>query len=250
MNINLMYHNVTSNLFPYSGFSDIAACQYNIDIATFEKQIVVASQYNNVVFTFDDGGSSFYTIIADILERYGKKGIFFISTAYIGKNGFLTPSQITDLNKRGHIIASHSHTHPEWMSKLSAEESLKEWKTSKQILESIIQEPVLLASVPNGDVSKMVIRNLVKAGYSDIYTSEPTIHNRKFTRSVTIHGRFAITNTMNTQMVTAIITNPCVRTRLFIRYQLLSIIKFILGDKYEHIKQEILESHLYNYLTI
>lgn len=178
--INLMYHNVTSDLFPYSGFSDIAASQYNIDIITFEKQVIAVSLYNNVVFTFDDGGSSFYTIIADILEKYGKKGIFFISTAYIGMNGFLTSSQIANLSKRGHTIASHSHTHPEWISKLSTEESLQEWKISKQILESIIQKPIFLASIPNGDISKSVLQNLSDAGYSDIYTSEPIVHNRFF----------------------------------------------------------------------
>ena len=69
-----------------------------------------------VTFTFDDGTEDHYTHAAPILEKYGYRGIFNISTAFIGGHsdlGFncLTREQIKDLYARGHEIASHTVHH-------------------------------------------------------------------------------------------------------------------------------------------
>ena len=82
----------------------------------------------DVLFTFDDGGISFLTIIAPILEKYNQKGIFFISTQYIDTPLFLTKKQIKELRERGHIIGSHSHSHPQNISELANSDLLEEYK--------------------------------------------------------------------------------------------------------------------------
>src|SRR5690606_40597189 len=40
--------------------------------------------------TFDDGGSSAYSIIAPMLEEYGWRGHFFVATEHLGSDGFIT----------------------------------------------------------------------------------------------------------------------------------------------------------------
>ena len=86
--IALMYHDVYKQSGTESGFQNESAFQYKISEEEFESHVKEISKYcvnNNVdvLFTFDDGGISFLTIIAPILEKYNQKGIFFISTQYI-----------------------------------------------------------------------------------------------------------------------------------------------------------------------
>ncbi len=106
--------------------------------------------------TFDDGALSSYTIVAGELEKRGWRGHFFVTTDWTGKPGFLDPAQIRELHARGHIIGSHSCSHPARMSKLSWTDLLSEWKDSCAILSDILQEPVLTASVADGYYSRKV----------------------------------------------------------------------------------------------
>lgn len=83
--IVLMFHDVYDTSPGESGFTSPAADFYKIDSTTFERYVEATQESKqNFVFTFDDGGVSFYTIAAPILEKYGLKGKFYISTAYIG----------------------------------------------------------------------------------------------------------------------------------------------------------------------
>ena len=88
-----MYHDIVTKTDKSSGFQNDSAFQYKVEESAFEEQ-VKALQGKDVVFTFDDGGESFLTKIAPILEKYGFKGVFFISTKYIGTQGFLTKEQV------------------------------------------------------------------------------------------------------------------------------------------------------------
>lgn len=72
-----MFHDVISRDFPNSGFSKPGALQYTIDDHKFEALVkFCVESSSDVVFSFDDGGNSFYNIAAPILERYGKRGYF------------------------------------------------------------------------------------------------------------------------------------------------------------------------------
>ena len=64
----------------------------------------------------------------------------------------MSKNDIRDLAKRGHQIGSHSHTHPNVFRNQSIDQMRYEWSTSKNILEDILGEEVLICSVPGGDV--------------------------------------------------------------------------------------------------
>lgn len=241
----LMFHDVVNQSFPNSGFKTEGAKRYKIDEDRFRDIIrSVIHHDKNVSFSFDDGGNSFYNVIAPILENYGLKGIFFISTKYIETPGFLTKAQIIDLNSRGHVIASHSHSHPKIISNLSDSEIMEEWCLSKEILEGIINNPVTIASIPGGAVSKRVIDGAIKAGYKLIYTSEPSVKIRNV-NDVQIKGRFTISRNTSSVIIYKILKVSSYRYRLILRYKILRSLKILLGSNYNRLKQSLFKAGVF-----
>ncbi|NLI35987.1 MAG: polysaccharide deacetylase family protein [Bacteroidales bacterium] len=237
--ISLMYHCVYKDDILESGFINNTALAYKLRASVFENQVALIADYciknrkpmASVTFTFDDGGISFYNIIAPILEKYGFKGTFFIPTAYIGTKGFLNKEQIVELYHRGHIIGSHSHTHPENLSELSPKQIDYEWQKSIDLLSTIIGNIVTVASIPNGFESKNIIESAKRYGITRLYTSNPTT-SYKEVEGVTIIGRYALQSNFSNQYVLSILHSKSTRLRIQMRWIILQIAKEILGKKY------------------
>ena len=111
----LMYHDVVAEgMEDTSGFPGRDAARYKVTPARFESHLdAIAGSYgaHRPAITFDDGGASALGA-ADVLERYGLRGHFFVTVNYIGKPGFLHPAGIRELHDRGHEVGSHSCSHP------------------------------------------------------------------------------------------------------------------------------------------
>lgn len=243
----LMYHCVYDKTVDESGFQNNEAIKYKIRLIDFEKQVIAVCRClegqsdKRVLFSFDDGGVSFYTVIAPILEKYGLKGLFFITTSCINKPGFLSEKQILELYSKGHIIGSHSHTHPEMMNSMSENEIFYEWSTSCKILENIIGEKIIVASIPNGFTSKLIIDSMVKCGIKYIYTSKPSVNPIVYNNSI-IYGRYVVTNEFDVNRILSIISSNLSRNIVFFRYRLLEILKNILGKYYLRIRTFLLKN--------
>lgn len=235
--INLMFHDVFEMSSTESGFQGVGPDLYKISKETFEEFVTsTLGEKHNLVFTFDDGGSSFYNVIAPVLEKYKIKGVFFIATSCIGKPGFLTAEQIIDLFKRGHTIGSHSHSHKR-LSELSDTEIYNEWKKSKDILSALLKCPVNTASIPNGYQSDSVLKMAEKAGYKYLYTSIPTVtETHKY--GITIIGRFVVTKHTKPKFVNNLLS-PCFRMYLRLRSSLLMNLQHIMGPYYKKIRNLI-----------
>lgn len=128
-----------------------------------------------LMLTFDDGGVSALEEIAPRLEARGWRGHFFVTTNRIGTDGFLTAPQIRELHARGHVIGSHSDTHPVIMTALSAAEIRREWRNSIARLTEIIDAPVRVAAVPGGYTNHLVARIAAEEGIRFLFTSEPRV---------------------------------------------------------------------------
>ena len=251
--IVLMYHDVYEVNSTESGFDTPGARHYKISKDTFLEHVKAIAQYceanglskEDIVFTFDDGGISFYTIIAPILEEYGWHGIFFISTIYIGTEGFMTNAQIADLHQRGHIIGSHSHHH-RVLIEMPLKDVENELKQSKEILYNIIGEHITTISIPNGCYSNGIIDIAINEGLTTIYTSKPTIKVEKVKRGVsvknveaTLIGRYAIAYNTCVEDVMRIITQSALRRKMELKYKALQLVKGLLGSNYSKIKMWI-----------
>ena len=144
-----------------------------------------------VLFTFDDGGEGAHAHTAPLLEARGWRGYFFIATDWIGRTGFLDAGQIADLHRRGHVIGSHSCSHPTRMSSLPDARILAEWRDSVRRLEDVIGAPVRVGSVPAGFYSPRVAELAFESGLSALFNSEPTAAVRQVASGAVL-GRFSI----------------------------------------------------------
>lgn len=241
--IVLMYHDVYNSSVSESGFQFQTSFPYKVSAQEFEKHVQYAHNYcklhnlslDSINFSFDDGGESFLIVIAPILEKYGFKGIFCISTQLIGTDKFLTRDQIKELHNRGHVIASHSHTHPKNMSVLSMQELLTEWQLSKNILEEIIQKPITIASVPSGYSSANVIKSALSSGITTLYTSKPTSQITHY-NDMDVVGRFVVHHNTMLDDVRKIISMPAYRTKQLLKWYVICLAKKIFGRYYNRIK--------------
>jgi len=212
-----LYHDVAVNP-EDSGLVRRAAIPYKHSPAEFDKnldQIALSSVYPSLVtgidsansgryllLTFDDGGKSSLQI-SEMLVNRGWRGHFFIITNRIGDNTFLTREEIRRIHKMGHIIGSHSHTHPDIFYRQSLTEMMDEWNKSSDILSQIIGEPCIAASVPGGDVSQQVYTSATEAGLNYLFTSDPTLKPRKF-GNCWVFGRVCIKATTPVNNVNAL----------------------------------------------
>jgi peptidoglycan/xylan/chitin deacetylase (PgdA/CDA1 family) len=74
----------------------------------------------------------------------------------------------------GHVIGSHSVSHPARMSACSREELETEWRASIELLSELVEAPVTSASVPGGHYSAEVGRAAAACGLRALFTSCPT----------------------------------------------------------------------------
>ena len=129
---------------------------------------------NHLLLTFDDGGKS-ALYIADELSARGWVGHFFIVTERLGTRGFLRRNEVRHLHALGHVVGSHSHTHPDIFREQSLQQMLFEWHTSADLLSQLLGERCSTASVPGGHISRVVVRSAAAAGFTHVFTCEPVL---------------------------------------------------------------------------
>lgn len=199
------YHDVTDA--PEStGFQRPGALPYRLDVAAFREHldaiargpcvpelvddVALRRPGRHLLLTFDDGGVSALSI-CDLLEERGWRGHFFVVTARIGSPRFLSAAEIREVRRRGHLVGSHSHTHPDIFRELSRDAMATEWRTSCARLGDILGEPCVAASVPGGDSSGLVLRTAAEAGIRFLFTSEPQLVPRRV-RGCWALGRYCV----------------------------------------------------------
>jgi peptidoglycan/xylan/chitin deacetylase (PgdA/CDA1 family) len=208
--VSLLFHDVYRHSPDESGFRSPGANRYKLTVDALSSQLggvaaaradrsllatdlarVSKGQRFPFLITVDDGGASYHRVIADHLEERGWRGHAFVSTDFIGAPGFLTASEIRELDHRGHVIGSHSASHPARFSQCHRQHMLHEWITSRNVLEDLLGHTVPIASLPGGYFSPTVADTAAEAGFRVLFTSEPvTRTDRK--GACTIVGRFAI----------------------------------------------------------
>jgi peptidoglycan/xylan/chitin deacetylase (PgdA/CDA1 family) len=190
--------------------------------------------------TFDDGAESSYTIVAGELERRGWRGHFFVTTDWTGSPGFLDPPRIRELHARGHVIGSHSCSHPARMSKLSWPDLLREWADSRAKLSDILQEPVVTASVADGYYSRKVGKAAAAAGIQVLFTSEPSARIATVDGCM-ILGRYSIQSQTPAAVSGAIAAhNRWPRLQQAILWQAKKPVKALAGESYFTLRRFLL----------
>jgi peptidoglycan/xylan/chitin deacetylase (PgdA/CDA1 family) len=192
------------------------------------------------LITFDDGGVSAYECAADLLEELGWRGNFFIITDYVDAPRFLSRAQIRALHRRGHLIGSHSSSHPVRISRLSPARIDEEWTGSKQALEQILGEPVEVASIPFGYYSRRVAEAAARAGFRVLFTSEPTTRCRAV-GPCRVLGRYAVSRGTSPNTVAELaLDRSWPQAQQFACWKLKAVAKMLAGGSYGPFRKFVL----------
>jgi peptidoglycan/xylan/chitin deacetylase (PgdA/CDA1 family) len=256
--VTLMYHDVVPAGQPQvSGFPTGDAALYKLSVAAFRAHLSAIGAVltpdimpaladapghgQNLFLTFDDGGASFIDPIADLLEERGWRGHFFIATDFIGTPEFLTEAQIRALHRRGHLIGSHSCTHPLRMAACSREQLRREWSGSVRRLSDLLGTPVTVASVPGGLYSRAVAEAAIEAGIRVLFNSEPTTRVTQVD-GCTILGRYAIRRDTPAGHAARFVRGDMwPRMKQSIGWKLRKLIKAAAGPMYLRVRQRLLQ---------
>jgi peptidoglycan/xylan/chitin deacetylase (PgdA/CDA1 family) len=256
--IALLYHDVVSpGRDDESGFPGTGAARYKLPTSEFKQhlqrlsQVMVrsplASQVNMTaghadwLITFDDGGKSFLHPIADLLEDQGWRGWFFITTGRINTPGFMTTSELKSLAARGHVIGSHSVTHPARFSALTPDQLLAEWQDSRKRLQDWLGLPIETASVPGGFYSPAVATSASAAGVQVLFNSEPVSGISKVA-GCQIVGRYTLYRGMTAQAAVGLLTSPVARWRQMATWNAKKLLKKVAAKPYRFVRERILQA--------
>jgi peptidoglycan/xylan/chitin deacetylase (PgdA/CDA1 family) len=242
-----MYHDiVATGSEDASGFPGRDAARYKVSPERFEAHLdaILAGRGNAasalpLTITFDDGGAS-ATHAADLLEARGLRGWFFVTADYIGRSGFVDKRALQDLHARGHIIGSHSCSHPLRMAQCSDGQLLDEWARSRAELTGILGHDVTTASVPGGNYSKRVAVAAGAAGLTQLFTSEPS-GAVAHVAGVEVLGRFVVRASASPETVAAVAAGarwPATRQR--VSWNVRKALKRTAGSAYLEVRRMLL----------
>jgi peptidoglycan/xylan/chitin deacetylase (PgdA/CDA1 family) len=265
--VSLLFHDVYVSDVSESGFNSPAADRYKLSVTEFEAQLGASDEKRlrpergaggkrvedappsesergwgpasidiaAARLTFDDGGVSFYTVVAEKLEARGLHAYCFVTTDYIGRPGFLDAAQIRELDARGHVMGTHSATHPARFSALDRAAMLREWKTSRQRLEDVLGHAVTTGSVPGGYFSKDVARAAAESGLFLLFNSEP-VRSVHAIDGCVIAGRYTIRGGAPADYARRLVQRaPWARSKEWASWNAKGLVKPLLGSSYPRV---------------
>jgi peptidoglycan/xylan/chitin deacetylase (PgdA/CDA1 family) len=120
-----------------------------------------------LAITFDDGYRGNATIVAPILEDYGQRACFFVTTGFIGSDHvpwwdaekqiqarWMTWDQVRSLRASGHDVGSHTQTHPD-LGVIAEDEARREIGGGSSRLDAELGEHSALFAYPFGGRKNM-----------------------------------------------------------------------------------------------
>lgn len=238
-----MYHDVVAaGAEDTSGFPGRDAALYKITPELFDahlEAIVRACRPSPPPITFDDGGASALAAAA-ALERHGLRGTFFVTTDCIGRPGFVDEAGVRELRQRGHVIGSHSCSHPLRMGHCPWPQLVDEWRRSVDVLSRILGEPIAVASVPGGDFTPAVAQAAAGAGIRELFTSEPSgasVHGN----GLALRGRFVVRRWTSPATAAGLASGAWLpRAQQVVSWNVRKAAKRIGGERYLHLRRLLL----------
>jgi peptidoglycan/xylan/chitin deacetylase (PgdA/CDA1 family) len=245
--VYLLFHDVYANDPRESGFSSPAADRYKLTVDRFDRELAALAALPSsalpFTLTFDDGGESFYTVVADRLETHGWRAHCYVATDYIDRPGFLTRNQLRDLHRRGHLIGSHSASHPERMHACARDMISREWLDSVASLEDVLGVRVDTASVPGGCYSAAVAEAAAGAGIVKLFTSQPARASHRAS-GCRVQGRFTIRHHSTPELSARVVAGaPWSRWGMWAQWNAKAAIKPLLGPIYPRVADWLMAQH-------
>lgn len=254
--LSLEYHDIVDGEdADATGFAGPGPASYKIPLAAFEAHLdairatarvqptratdwlTAADGTRPLFITFDDGGVSAIGCSADALERHGWRGHFFMTAGRVDTAGFLSGSQLREMVARGHVIGSHSFSHPKRMGGLPPDVIAEEWRRSVGVLQDVLGAPILTASVPGGFYTRPVGVQAAAAGIRVLFTSAPTTRAH-VVDGCRVLGRYTLRRWSAAPHAAALAAGQWrPRAGQWAFYSTLDLVRRVAGDHYTTIRQ-------------
>lgn len=108
--------------------------------------------------------------IADLLDRYGLQGTFYICPHVQHEAEMLSEAQIKDLSTR-HKIGAHTMTHPR-LTAIPPDAAREEIRASKEWVEKLTGKTCVMFCYPYGSVNEAVRGMVENAGFTNARTTQ------------------------------------------------------------------------------
>jgi peptidoglycan/xylan/chitin deacetylase (PgdA/CDA1 family) len=125
-----------------------------------------------VVLTFDDAWADNHTNALGPLSQHHLPAMLYVPSRLLGEPGYMTRSQLLEMDDGGVTIGAHSRTHPDLRS-CSPDELEREVRGSKEDLEDLLAKPVTSFAYPTGLISERVLAAVAAAGFTSAVTTRP-----------------------------------------------------------------------------
>ena len=164
--LSLMYHRFDENKYPSTNIQMhifkqqikiIKNLKYNFyDPRDLEKNFYTPKIEKKILITIDDAFSSFYEVAWPYLKEEKIPFILFVSTESVGKNGYMTWSQIKELEIESTVnIGNHSHSH-KYLVNLKNEDFIKDIDAASSIFQEKLGYNPIFFSYPFGEYSSLI----------------------------------------------------------------------------------------------
>jgi peptidoglycan/xylan/chitin deacetylase (PgdA/CDA1 family) len=253
----LMYHDIVDGDPDQSGFAGAGPARYKLSTERFRAHLdaigealseepavvddLLAGDSGKAVWvlTFDDGGASALAAGEELARRHWR-GHFFITTGRIGEPGFLDASEIIELRRMGHIIGSHSASHPSRMSSLPEYALREEWRASVEPLANLLGGEIRSASVPGGYYAERVAQAAAEAGIAALFNSEP-VRTSHHVGECLVVGRLSVKTSTSAVAATRIAAgDPWPWLREWVSWNIRKSAKAVSGKGYERLRGRVL----------
>lgn len=168
------------------------------------KSIIKLSKRSGVPvsYTFDDGYKSHFSNVIKLLDELKVTGHFFINTSNLNQAGFLTVKDILEIQKLGHKINLHGHTHQSF-TKMTEQELVANLTEGKQILEGLLEKKCTQLAFPFGHYNNQVLSTCRQLGFTKFYSTT----FKKNAKNSELMGRINIRNDFSLRYIEKLLTS-------------------------------------------
>ena len=223
----LLYHELRSNQSRYSYVLEPGSFERQLDLFAHMRESKSCELWPEI--TFDDGHISNYELAAPRLQSRGMTAQFFITAGWTGKKtGYMDWAELRSLHEAGHSIGAHGWTH-KLLTHCSDDELQIELTKSRLTLEDRLGTCITTMSLPGGRTNRRVLEACAKAGYVQVYTSEPRAESEPLGTTV---GRVNIHGSVQLEWIAKLFEpDGSALSRLHRQYRMKEAAKKLLGDR-------------------
>jgi peptidoglycan/xylan/chitin deacetylase (PgdA/CDA1 family) len=144
-------------------------------VALNEVNTLLASgepRSRGVVLTFDDAWADNHAHALGPLSGHGLPAIIYAPSRLLDRPGYMTRSQLLEMDAGGVTIGAHSRDHPD-LRACTPDELEWEVRGSKEDLEDLLGKPVTSFAYPTGLLDDKVVEAVRAAGFTSAITTRP-----------------------------------------------------------------------------